>query len=135
MHPGRGGDDFGLIGVGGVAEDIGPALVGALDGEDDCASYAVRCVSGVSRVVEEQECIQRIAYTWLRILQEEGMRLAPRLVPAERTQNQILCTPQIEKTDHLQSTPPKSVTIASLCRPAESSPPPGTRGASREERG
>ena len=33
-----GGDNFGLLGVGGVAEDVGPALVRALDGGDDYAS-------------------------------------------------------------------------------------------------
>ena len=32
------GDDFGLLGVGVVAEDVGPALVRASDGGDDYAS-------------------------------------------------------------------------------------------------
>ena len=32
-----GGDDFGLLGVGGVAEHVGPALVRAFDGGDDYA--------------------------------------------------------------------------------------------------
>ena len=37
-----------------------------------------------------------------------------------------LCTLQIIQTHHLQSTLPRSTTNASLCGPAESSPPPGT---------